>query len=480
MLYNNVRVLPSAGGLLDGAVVSGCVATWAWAGPRWHGLAPTDPTVLLHFVVALILAFLLISGRMRLYAPWRTEGLRRELVALAECVLLSFGAATAAIQFLDEALSSAVLAGGLVLGLTVALALRVLTRLALRQLRRRGYDYRVWVLVGRNERTAALAEQILRNPHFGIRVAAIVDLADGSSEQAPAWPRLASGALAKIPTYRLDNARGLQDVISATVIDEVVITLPMRSAYDSVRDMLDICGAAGIPVKLHPNTFELAPAVHSLAYVGPIPMHTHVSGPSNYGQLLAKRLLDLVCAALGLLVLLPLLPLAAIAVKLGSPGPVFFRQTRVGLHGRWFKILKFRTMHVNAPDLRDALASASDRDGLAFKMRADPRITATGRWMRKYHIDELPQLWNVLLGEMSLVGPRPLPVKEAAGSEWWQRRRLSVMPGLTCIWQVEDDPAITFKQWMHMDMDYIDRWSLWLDLKIIFSTVATLARGRGW
>jgi lipopolysaccharide/colanic/teichoic acid biosynthesis glycosyltransferase len=176
----------------------------------------------------------------------------------------------------------------------------------------------------------------------------------------------------------------------------------------------------------------------------------------------------------------PLFVALALAVKLTSPGPVLFRQTRVGLHGRHFRMIKFRSMVKDAPHLRQAGAVQNERDGTAFKIRNDSRITPVGRWLRKYHLDELPQFWNVLVGDMSLVGPRPLPVAEAFGDEWWQRRRLTMPPGLTCLWQLEDDPTMPFREWMQLDMDYIDRWSLWLDVKLIARTFATIAKGRGW
>ena len=159
---------------------------------------------------------------------------------------------------------------------------------------------------------------------------------------------------------------------------------------------------------------------------------------------------------------------------------MLFRQTRVGLHGRHFEMIKFRTMAKDALAQRNDLAYRNERDGTAFKIRNDARITPVGKRLRKYHADELPQLWNVLVGDMSLVGPRPLPVAEAHGNEWWQRRRLTMPPGLTCLWQLEDDPKMPFLEWMRLDMAYIDRWSIWLDVKVIIRTFATVMRGNGW
>jgi lipopolysaccharide/colanic/teichoic acid biosynthesis glycosyltransferase len=193
-----------------------------------------------------------------------------------------------------------------------------------------------------------------------------------------------------------------------------------------------------------------------------------------------KRAIDVIGAAVGLVLLSPVFLITAIAVKLSSPGPVFFIQKRVGLHGRIFRMIKFRSMVKDADRRQSDLVSLKETEGIAFKIKADPRITRVGQVLRRFHLDELPQFWSVLVGDMSLVGPRPLPPEEANRKEWWQRRRLSVPPGLTCSWQVAGDHHLPFSRWMQLDLDYIDGWSVWLDLKIIASTFGTVARGKGW
>jgi lipopolysaccharide/colanic/teichoic acid biosynthesis glycosyltransferase len=171
---------------------------------------------------------------------------------------------------------------------------------------------------------------------------------------------------------------------------------------------------------------------------------------------------------------------AAIAIKLISPGPVFFLQERMGLNKRRFKILKFRTMVLNAEKLLPDLEKHNEVSGPVFKIRNDPRITPVGRLLRRSSIDELPQLFNVLTGDMSLVGPRPLPIRDYEGfNEDWQRRRFSVKPGITCLWQVNGRSGISFDQWMMLDLQYMDEWSLWLDLKILAKTVPAVVRGSG-
>ncbi|HEX5054538.1 MAG TPA: sugar transferase [Planctomycetota bacterium] len=194
---------------------------------------------------------------------------------------------------------------------------------------------------------------------------------------------------------------------------------------------------------------------------------------------LAKRCVDLVGASVGLLVLLPVFVACALAVKVTSRGPVFFRQTRVGKNGADFVCLKFRTMRVGAHAHQELLRRASTQDGPAFKVPNDPRVTRIGRVLRKFSLDELPQLFNVLVGDMSLVGPRPPIPSEVAKYSWWQRRRISVKPGLTCVWQVYGRNQVSFRRWVEMDLYYIDNWSLWLDAKLLAHTVGAVLRGTG-
>ena len=201
--------------------------------------------------------------------------------------------------------------------------------------------------------------------------------------------------------------------------------------------------------------------------------------PTSEGKLLLKRLLDLFGSLVGLILLSPLMIGTAIIIKVTDPGPIFFSQVRSGRNGRKFRMHKFRSMVVNAEALKAKLMAQNEMDGPVFKMKHDPRITRIGRFIRKTSIDELPQLFNVLLGEMSLVGPRPPLPSEVAKYKPWQRRRLSVKPGITGPWQVSGRNEISFEQWMEMDLEYIDNWSLWLDIRIIFMTVPVVLMKKG-
>jgi exopolysaccharide biosynthesis polyprenyl glycosylphosphotransferase len=196
--------------------------------------------------------------------------------------------------------------------------------------------------------------------------------------------------------------------------------------------------------------------------------------------LILKRILDILCSALLLILLFPLFAIVAALIKITSPGPVFFRQERVGRNKRRFLIYKFRTMVTNAEQMMSQLEKLNEVSGPVFKIKDDPRITAIGKWLRRTSVDELPQFFNVLKGDMSLVGPRPLPMRDYQGfNEDWQRRRFSVRPGITCLWQVQGRSSIAFEQWMELDIQYLDEWSLWLDLKILARTIPAVVRGSG-
>ena len=204
------------------------------------------------------------------------------------------------------------------------------------------------------------------------------------------------------------------------------------------------------------------------------------SGSREGWPSLVKRGLDLVVSLVLLIVLAPLMAAVALVIKLTSKGPVFFRQERVGLNKRRFYIYKFRTMVPNADKMLPELEKLNEVSGPVFKIKNDPRMTPIGRLLRRASIDELPQLFNVLEGDMSLVGPRPLPVRDYEGfNEDWQRRRFSIRPGITCLWQVNGRSSISFEKWMQLDLQYIDQWSLWLDFKILARTVPAVLKGSG-
>jgi exopolysaccharide biosynthesis polyprenyl glycosylphosphotransferase len=239
-----------------------------------------------------------------------------------------------------------------------------------------------------------------------------------------------------------------------------------------------LCEEEGKIVRVPVDVLDHAFAAGKFEDLDGTPVYSLVSGPDRAVALVVKRAFDMVVATLALIVGAPLLLAIATAIRVRDGSPVLFRQTRIGLHGRQFAMLKFRTMSVDAERRLEEVLQHSEVHGAAFKMTDDPRVTRTGRFLRRSSLDELPQLWNVVRGEMSLVGPRPALPREVDTYDLWHRRRLSMKPGLTGLWQVSARRSADFDQWATLDLSYIDRWSLWLDIKILARTVPAAIEGR--
>ncbi|MBX7115890.1 MAG: sugar transferase [Myxococcaceae bacterium] len=271
----------------------------------------------------------------------------------------------------------------------------------------------------------------------------------------------------------------LEQLLRTVAVSEVYVAGNSLKHGEAMQAAIKVCEKFGIPFALPAYPFRLDRA-------RPVASKTIADGYVHYvsidvkpGQMALKRLFDIVLSSLALWALLPLFTVVAVLIKLTSRGPILFRQHRVGLYGKSFNMLKFRSMVINAEELKAKLEKLNEQAGPVFKMKNDPRVTGIGRFIRKFSIDELPQLVNVLRGDMSIVGPRPPVPPEVAKYEAWQRRRLSVRPGLTCIWQVSGRNQISFDQWMYMDMEYIDHWSLRNDVSLILKTFPVVFTGRG-
>ncbi len=262
------------------------------------------------------------------------------------------------------------------------------------------------------------------------------------------------------------------------MVDEIVFAVT-RKKLDEMKQIFLLCEELGIRARVAMNFFQNRLARLEVEELEGIPFLTFTTTPSNETQLAAKRLLDVAISLLLLALSVPIIVLAAIAIKITSPGSVLFKQQRMGLNGRIFTLYKFRTMIFDAHERVSEVSHLNEMSGPVFKARSDPRITGVGRILRKFSLDELPQLWNVLKGDMSLVGPRPPIPEEVRSYHRWQRRRLSMKPGLTCLWQVNGRNNIDFDRWMQLDLQYIDNWSPSLDLKILLRTIPAVLLGRG-
>jgi exopolysaccharide biosynthesis polyprenyl glycosylphosphotransferase len=269
----------------------------------------------------------------------------------------------------------------------------------------------------------------------------------------------------------------LPELIAERVVDEVIFDVD-SSRLGSLEEVFLACDEEGVRTRVAIDFFPHVNSDITLDRVGGAPLLTFSAAPLDDLRLVLKRFFDIVFSALVLIVLSPLLLLVALLIKLTSPGPIIFKQARCGLNGRRFTLYKFRSMVQNAQELRPQLEHLNERE-IAFKIARDPRITAVGRWLRKFSLDEFPQFFNVLRGDMSIVGPRPPLPNEVDQYERWQRRRLRMRPGLTCLWAVAGRDHIDFNAWMRMDISYIENWSLQLDWSIILKTIPQVLAGRG-
>jgi exopolysaccharide biosynthesis polyprenyl glycosylphosphotransferase len=284
---------------------------------------------------------------------------------------------------------------------------------------------------------------------------------------------------ARLQAPVLGTANQIEAVLREHVVNEVYFSSSAAHQRADVQLAIGVCEKFGIPFALPACGYRFARAKPACADAIPDGYVHYTSVTHKPIQVGLKRVIDIVASSIALAMLSPLLVGTAVAIKLTSRGPVLFRQLRVGRHGRTFDMLKFRSMVQNAEELKAKLAAQNEQVGPVFKMRVDPRVTRVGRVIRKYSIDELPQLINVLRGDMSIVGPRPPLPSEVAKYEAWQRRRLSVRPGLTCVWQVSGRNQIAFEEWMLLDMRYIDHWSLAQDFQLILKTLPVVLTGRG-
>jgi exopolysaccharide biosynthesis polyprenyl glycosylphosphotransferase len=346
---------------------------------------------------------------------------------------------------------------------------RVVLRYFLERVRAHGRNLRDMLIVGTNLRAVDFARKIGTKPDLGYRIIGFVDEPWAGTEAFEATGYRSVADFASLPDFLREH-----------VVDEVVIALPIRSFHAHGSEIAALCEKQGITLRLLSNIFNLQMTRPRAEEFEQDYLITHTAEANEGWPALVKRIIDFAVSLTLIVLLSPLFLTVAILIKLTSAGPVFFVQKRLGLNKRRFSIYKFRTMVADAEKKIHELEDLNEVSGPVFKIRNDPRITPVGRVLRKTSIDELPQLFNVLKGEMSLVGPRPLPVRDYEGFDQdWQRRRFSVVPGITCLWQVNGRSSVSFEQWMELDMQYIDQWSLWLDLKILVRTIPAVLRGSG-
>lgn len=411
--------------------VSWAIWEWQFSPLQYERRAFVGSGVLLLLVY--IVAWLVVSDRFHLYSSKRTTKLRREYLDIAKVTTISIAAGALVVLLLNPLrLDKTFLLIFWLIDTSVLGVSRVVIRGSLRTLRKLGYNYRNVVIIGTNNRSRRLGKKITDNRGYGLHLLGYIDDTEGP-HRTP---------FVNDDVTIIGNLKEFEDVLHRYVIDEVYITLPIKSFYKRIEEIVALCEECGVPVRVPSDLFRLKVATDSFAVLDDIPLLDISSGPRAGLSFQIKRLI------------------VALLIKLTSVGPVLFRQERLGLNRRPFTLLKFRSMVADAESMRDELDHLNEVTGPVFKIRDDPRITRVGKFLRKTSLDELPQLFNVLRGEMSLVGPRP-PIPAEV------------------LWQVGGRSDTPFREWVNLDLKYIDNWSLKLDLAIMLRTIPAVIRGNG-
>jgi exopolysaccharide biosynthesis polyprenyl glycosylphosphotransferase len=336
----------------------------------------------------------------------------------------------------------------------------------LKHIRSQGKNQQNVVIIG-DDSSESIIERIIRNKEWGLKIVKIITNSRKIVDQYQ-W------------TFEVIPEGGdLQKILESDIIDQVIFS---KSHIDQkeLNQLIHSCEEIGIIFHMYSECWNLTGRKYHLSYFGDMPYFTFMNRPSDYFALYIKSMLDYVMAFVLIVTLSPLMLLIALAIKIDSRGGVIFKQERIGLRGRRFALYKFRSMVAKAEELKVQIAGQNEMDGPVFKIKKDPRITHVGRFLRRTGMDELPQLFNILKGEMSFIGPRPPIWEEVIKYERWQLRRLSMKPGISCIWQtMPNRNEIRFKEWMQMDLQYIDSWNLKLDMQLFVRTFKTVLTGSG-
>jgi exopolysaccharide biosynthesis polyprenyl glycosylphosphotransferase len=344
---------------------------------------------------------------------------------------------------------------------------RLARRAVLAMLRSRGIGVDRVLVVGFGEVGLQVMRNLIARPELGYQIVGFVD--DD--------PERSTANIGRVKA--LGTTRDLPQVLSAAQIDDAIITIPWQDQRRRIVHILDQCSQAGVRPLIVPDLFQMSLSVLDIQDVAGIPMlspsKTRLAGWARA----FKRTVDVLGASLGLIILSPILLLIAVAIRVDSPGPALFLQLRVGRDGKLFYVHKFRSMVQDADRMKDAILHLNEAEGPLFKIRNDPRMTRVGRFLRRTSLDELPQLWDVLRGDMSLVGPRPALPEEVAGYAEWHKRRLHTAPGITGLWQVSGRSDLPFEEMILLDIYYIENWSPALDLSIMLRTLPRVLMGSG-
>ncbi len=405
-----------------------------------------------------------------LYESRRLSTLYSECFDLIRATsLISLILATMALLFQVEIVTPMFLLTFFLVASILLIISRLILRITLKQVRLNGRNVRNILIVGTNPRAVQFARDIEAKPELGYRLVGFLD-----------EPWAGQDAFKQTGHTIVTDFLNFKSFLRCFVIDEVMIALPIKSYYEKAAQIIAEGEEQGVLIRMLGNMFSPKHAQQRVEHFEGQSLLTLQPGALGDQAFFFKRIIDILVSLPLLIVLCPFFCVISCAIKLSGPGPVFFVQDRIGRNKRRFPLIKFRTMIPGAEEMIRDLEHLNEVEGAAFKIEDDPRLTPLGRLLRKTSIDELPQLFNVLKGDMSLVGPRPLPVRDFEEfKEDWHRRRFSVQPGITCLWQVNGRSRLSFERWMELDMQYIDHWTLWLDLKILLKTIPVVLKGTG-
>ncbi len=456
-------------------ILSTLISMVFWCGVIVRRHAASDPTsdtiadlffLLSPFFISVI-GFLIIFYRRMVHFIKENQSVANRGLLSAEVVLLCAGGVSLIMTtFYGTPHSSIVVLGFTLMAMVLALVLHLVSAYFLGKWYNHPRNKLNVLVLGMNYRTKQFCQIINKTLHIGAEVCGYLD--EREVEDAP--------------SRYLGTLDDLDKVLRARVVDMVSIFLPIRSFYDTIGDIIKTCGFYGVTSYLVGNVFEAHDGIRRVqTSINDFGNMAYSATSADYVGLVMKRVFDVVAAAFGLILLSPLLLGIAVFIKVSSKGPILFKQERIGLNKRSFEMFKFRTMIPGAEKMQEEISKLNEMDGAAFKITNDPRLIPGGAFLRRHGLDELPQLWSVLRGDMSVVGPRPLSRRDFDLLEDdWQRKRFSMRPGLTCTWQTTNNRNdIPFMQWMQMDLDYIATWKLSKDFWLILKTVKTVIVGSG-
>lgn len=421
----------------------------------------------LALTVSMVPIWLMLLTFLGAYQDFRTRPFRKELIIILKSAALSVVVFGSIFFILQMKMTSRLFIG--IFTVTTALGLIIEKRLfsnLLDRIHEHGFNQINLLIVGTGRRAQDFIRMVKDHSNWGLRIVGLIDDEHGMYGK-------------EIEGYRvLGRLKDIPFILHRKVIDRVIFVVP-RLWLHRLDDVILACEREGISTSISMDLYDLRIAKMRQTNFDGVPLLEFETFNAREWQMFLKRMMDIFLSGILLILASPIYLITALAIKINSRGPIFFNQVRCGVNGRKFTLYKFRSMIVGAEMKKKYVEKLNEMDGPVFKIKNDPRITRVGRIIRKLSIDELPQLLNVLKGDMSIVGPRPpLPV-EVEMYQVWQRRRLSMKPGITCVWQVSGRNHINFDRWMEMDLEYLDNWSLWLDLKILIKTFFVVLTGYG-